>query len=488
MMFLDMILSWATFTLVASAVLVSPWLFGAWEVWWFWPFVVCIFMAIALFSLRLLIRGFAGVSLAVKKGELASQAYLDAMTEQDATNGRLKVLCVTSFLIFLAYVVARFLHAEVVMDAQRSLLLFLSTFLLGVTIVFGFDNDKNRLFHRLILIDLLLIGLYGVINHIGWHNKLVMWADGYPQYFLDNRATGPYFCPDHFSGLMEIALSLALGFLLAREVRWQWRMFASVVALVAFTGIVLSKSRGGGLTVIVMAFAVLACGFSQWPRVIRWYLRGAGVALLILVLGIVCCIATAYIERFASAREMQMAKARSFAENRALLIEVIRESSRGRMIAGALRAWDSSRLLGIGPGMHQNLWPHFAASPDGNRELGKWPSLLNNEFHSYEVHCDWVQLLEEYGIVGLVLFLVMASVIFAILMLGLRRERLERLHHNWQSIGMGYHPLLLGGIFASVALFVHSFGDFNLQIPATVWLLTAVVAIPVACVVRDDRL
>jgi O-antigen ligase len=486
MIFLGTILSWASFAFLGVTILLSPWLFGAWEVWWFWPFVVCIFMSTALFSLSLLIRAFTGSSSGRKPGG-GSEGYVDAMVEQDVLNTRLKLLGVLSFLLFLAYVFARFLHAEVVMDAQRSLLLFLSPFLLGVTIVFGFDEYKNRLLHRLIFIDLLFLGLYGLVNHFGWHSKMVMWAEGYSTYVMENRATGSYFCPDHFSGIMEIALSLALGFLLAREVRWKWRVFAGLLALVALSGIVLSKSRGGGLTVVAIAVAVLAWGFSQWPRAIRWYLRCAGVALLLLALMVFCCAATVYINRFVSSPGRRMIKARSFAEKRVLLAETIRVSSRGRMIGGALRAWDSARFLGIGPGMHQNLWPHFAASSDGDREIGKWPSLINNDFHSYEVHCDWVQLLEEYGVAGLALFLVPASVVFAILMIGVRRERWERFLHHWQSTGEGYHPLLLGGIFAYVAMAFHSTGDFNLQMPATVWLLAAVIAIPISYILGDDR-
>ena len=42
------------FLLTAGAVLAAPWLFGAWESWWFWPFVVCLFASFFVFAVRLL--------------------------------------------------------------------------------------------------------------------------------------------------------------------------------------------------------------------------------------------------------------------------------------------------------------------------------------------------------------------------------------------------------------------------------------------------
>ena len=77
------------------------------------------------------------------------------------------------------------------------------------------------------------------------------------------------------------------------------------------------------------------------------------------------------------------------------------------MIGGAIRAWQAAPVWGVGAGMHQNIWPHVAASGDGDRGKGIWPTLVNDKFHSYEVHSDWIQLLEEYGLVGLILFLIL---------------------------------------------------------------------------------
>ena len=137
--------------------------------------------------------------------------------------------------------------------------------------------------------------------------------------------------------------------------------------------------------------------------------------------------------------------------------------------------------------MHQNLWPHFAPSPDGDREAGIWPSMPNYDFHSYEVHSDWIQLLEEYGVIGLLLFLVPVSAWLGVLLFGLYREEGRWRRRDWRGRSSPGFALILGGALAGVAMIFHSFGDFNLQMPATVWLLAAGVALPLAEVLLEPE-
>ena len=150
---------------------------------------------------------------------------------------------------------------------------------------------------------------------------------------------------------------------------------------------------------------------------------------------------------------------------------------RVQMSLAALRAWKTAPWLGVGPGMHQNLWLRFAASPDGDRKTFRWPSMLNNNYHSYEAHNDWVQFLEEYGTIGVLLFLFASAAAFAVLQGSLRRERRGLEREGWELTGHETHAYVLAALLACVAMAFHSIGDFNLQMPATVWLLAAIVAI-----------
>jgi len=483
---LDKLFSWAGFVLLAAVVIISSWLFAGWEMWLFWPFVAMIFCATFFFSIRLIL-GRIGFRSNVAGAEEPGIPELEKRYREELSirNGRLLRFVLLSFLAFLAYAFTRFMQSDVYMDAERSFLLFLAPFLVGVMVVFGFDRKQLRLMYGLVLANLFCLGLYGVINHLGWESKHVLWRPGYTQYVEECRATGSYFCPDHFSGIMELAFCLSMGMLLARGGDWKQKISAGVICLTALMGIILSKSRGGGLTVVVLVVLVLAAGFYQWPVAVRWYWRLATGGLLVLLLVGFCSVETAYMTRFKEHFGWSRLHGKPVKEMLAGVKASLVASSRGQMISGALRAWKTAPVFGIGAGMHQNLWPHFAASPDGDRAMKEWPTFWNNTFHSYEVHSDWVQLLEEYGITGLVLFLVSFISVLAVLFAGIKREIDRRRDWDWDETCNDHYGMVLGAVFACAAMAFHSLGDFNLQMPATAWLMAVIVAIPMAHILND---
>jgi O-antigen ligase len=128
--------------------------------------------------------------------------------------------------------------------------------------------------------------------------------------------------------------------------------------------------------------------------------------------------------------------------------------------------------------MHSSLWPHFAPSSDGNRITGRWPTFPNNQYHSFEAHNDWAQFLEEYGLIGLGLFL---------LAIGTALAGLFRRWRRWAFIQASYPDciqstawVLPGMLLAALAMAIHSIGDFNLQLPGTTWLMGILAGLAVA--------
>ena len=451
------ILACTNFVLLLFAIVVSPWFFGAWEMWWFWPFTTIIFAATFLFALRLLIRG--------RKKEGSSSLSISSGVG----------LAILAFIVFLIYAATRFFLAEVFMSAERSFLLFLTPFLIGINIIFGLSTRKRRILWIALFINMLALGLYGIINHFITGNQLVMWAPGYEQYFKGNRATGSFFCPDHFAGIMELGLCMALPLILDLRSSRKWRIAGIIMSLLAVATVLLSKSRGGGITILAISLAVIIWGGTQFPRIVRWYLRGAIIFVGIAMLALLWASDIAYIKRFKSYFGTH-SKELSTIERVNSVKHKLQHTSRGKMYGGAIRAWQSSPIVGIGPGMHQNLWFHFAATNDGDKENNIWPSMTNHEFHSYEVHSDWIQLLEEYGIIGFMLFLIASGLWFNVLRNKLPNE--EQIYSNDK-----YHPLFaasFAGLLACVCMGFHSFGDFNLQMPAITWVLAAIITLPIS--------
>lgn len=236
------------------------------------------------------------------------------------------------------------------------------------------------------------------------------------------------------------------------------------------------------MTLVVLCCGAMIWGFSQWPRSVRWCWRLVGTSSVVLILILLLQMFPSYVERFVSYGGLNQIQG---SERQEPLYEAVwerlRRTSRGRMYGGAWRAWKSAPWIGIGPGMHQHLWTRFAASEDGDIENAIWPSLVNNYFHSYEVHSDWLQLLQEYGVAGFVLFLFPWALLFYVFHRRIRRTPVEEVSLSRpRGEIVGDYALQLCGLLAFLSMSFHSLGDFNLQMPGTVWLFSFILGISLA--------
>lgn len=470
----------AAFAVLALALFAAPWFFGAWEMWWFWPFVAALALAGGLTGTALLVAAFDA-----RHEEPAGPDPTALAADSDASPRRVRLLRWSpggnsrgSILLwavpFLVYAWIRMVAAPVRMDAERSFLLFFTAWLIGVGILVGLEERHHRFLSGLLLANFVLIGLYGVVNHTLTGSRLVLWEEGYSQYWMDDRASGPLFCPNHFAGAMTLALSLGLG--------WAWtpglgatrRLVGGLASGVALVGVWLSRSRAGGVVALTVLAASLLWG-PQGPALRRKRVRWIALATLAAALAGAVLVGRSYFRRFDEfLRPDDVASHR--VPSAGMIFRRIRESSRGQMIEGTLRAWRMDPVWGIGPGMHAHIWPHVAASPDGDRERGIWPSYLNNYFHSYEAHSDWLQLLEEYGLIGFALVLIPTVLVMEVLRGRLRFTR----EHAGDENAAKIRAAQLSGILAIVAMGLYSWVDFNLQIPALTWLTAALVALGLA--------
>ncbi len=439
------------FLLTALVLLAAPWLFGAWEMWWFWPLTTVLFGAVLLFAVRLVFFGCG-------------------YPPRTHVNRRLSLTLLLGWAIFVFYVLIRFYQAPVYLDAERSMLLFVTPLLLGTAIAFGFSRRQLEALFILILLNMLALGVYAVVNWYKTRGEFVMWQPAYPQYILDERASGSYYCPNHFAGVMEIAFLAGLALLITRHKRIVLRLLALPLLVVAVWAILLTKSRGAALSLGVVSILVLAVGFLQWRPAFRHALAVVVIAATVGGTFAAVTLDVPFVQRFRRYPWRQLEYA-----------------SRYQMIGGAMRAWRSAPIWGIGPGMHRHLWPHFAAGTDGDRDTARWPRHRNDTFHSYEVHSDWVQLLEEYGVVGFLLFLTALGATMTLWVAALKREWRRQRAASWRAPGRFDYTVVLTALLSGAVMAVHSLGDFNLQMPATVWLLGGIVAIAVAFILRDTE-
>jgi hypothetical protein len=459
----DRVLGWGGFASAAIPLLAGPWLFGAWETWHFWPLCGLLFASLVGWGLRLLL--------------FPAQASTDARPNETPAK-----IAWAAVVLALAYVAVRSVLTPVRLDAERTFLLFLMPVIVAAQVAFCMTVAQRRVLWGLLLYNFFLLAVYGLTNHIVTGSRLVLWRPGYEQYWIEARATGSYFCPNHFAGIMEIALATGIGLLLARGHGWVWRMAGALLSVLAVAGVVLSKSRGGGVTVLVMCAVALALGFVQWSALKRWCWRVALVSLGVIALVAFLQTDSGYMKRFRSYFWQTGVERLTLRERVERIRSRIEPADRWQMISAALRGWRMAPVFGIGAGMHRHYWPHTAASSDGDRESNDWPTYLNNTYYSYEAHSDWAQLLEEYGVVGFGLAVVTCGLILTALTRRAYAAARRWRHHGRRGLGIpSWAPdpfaLSLAAVLALSAMAFHSLGDFNLQMPATGWVLAAVVAL-----------
>jgi O-antigen ligase len=261
------------------------------------------------------------------------------------------------------------------------------------------------------------------------------------------RASGFYICPNHLAGFLEVTglFSVAVAFWSRLSVIW--RLVAGYVSIVCLAGILLSGSRGGFLSMVAGLVVLGVLTIIRLRVVVRIsVLRPVVVALAVVALG--------------AGGAWLAVRQSSFLENRArkLLGE---HDIRPRLWAAAVEQARTSPVVGAGAGTYLYFGRKF-----------RQPGVDRDPVH---VHNDYLELLAEYGALGLGCGLLFLGIHLRAGVTGFRV--LCRRGENHPR-GLSNAAALNIGALASVAAYVvHSFLDFNLHIPENAILLAGVAGI-----------
>jgi len=236
---------------------------------------------------------------------------------------------------------------------------------------------------------------------------------------------GPYVNHNHYAGLMEMLAPIPLVFSLTRFARGPRRTVAAVAGAVMASTIFLSGSRGG-----MAAFAVQMAVLSA-VLIRRRKSRRTALALgvfLVIVVGLLAWLGGGELtQRMAS-----------------IHTEARRELSGGMRMGinrDGLKMFAHKPLLGWGLGVFPDVYPQFRS--------------FYSNFFVNEAHDDYLQLLVEMGALGF------ATMLW--FLLTLYRNAIKKLG-NWPEDTNG--AVALAAVLGVTGILVHSFVDFNLQIPA----------------------
>ena len=273
------------------------------------------------------------------------------------------------------------------------------------------------------------------------------------------RASGFYVCPNHTAGYLESICAFAVAYCCWGRFSAVGRIVLGYVVVFCLVGIALSGSRGGYLST--------AFGLSVLVIMSLWFLKKLrssrfGVMMIgALILGVLVIGGAAF----------GMSKNATIG-NRMNEISYDAGSVRYDMWQAAVKQFKVSPMCGTGSGTYLYYGRQFRS-----------PNVQRDPIHA---HCDYLELLAEYGIVGCVLMVfflgthIYAAVRVAMAVLKDRLRATGRSFSNELAV-------LAGGLATIAALLAHSVVDFNFHLPANTLFFAAVFGM-LACPTSDPKL
>jgi O-antigen ligase len=248
---------------------------------------------------------------------------------------------------------------------------------------------------------------------------------------------GPYANHNHYAGLMEMLFPVPLVFSLTHRAAGTSKIMSAFAAGIMATSIFLSGSRGGmvacALQIALLAFIVLR------KKRNYGFLLSAGVFATFVLAMLIWLGGGALVQRMASLHSQPNSE--------------LSEATRLHMDRDGIRMFFHRPILGFGLGTFAEVYPRFR---------GFYTNFLVNEAHN-----DYLQLLVETGALGFGCMLWLLIVVY--------RRATAKLA-DWPTDTNG--AVSLAAILGTTGILVHSFVDFNLQIPANaalfyVWCVIA---------------
>ena len=249
---------------------------------------------------------------------------------------------------------------------------------------------------------------------------------------LGGSIYGPYVNHNHYAGLMELLMPIPLVISLSRLAGEKERIAAGVAAAIMAGTVFLSGSRGGMLSIFaeLLAFTVLLLR----QRVELF--REKKAARIAINLGAFAAVLIAMLV-WLGGRNLTARVTSISTETRTELSGGMRLS----IDRDALQVFRAKPALGWGLGTFPVVYPQFRS--------------FYTNFFVNEAHNDYLQLLSEMGILGFATMIWFMVILF--------RRVLPKLA-GWRSSVTGAVGLACS--LGITGIMVHSFLDFNLQIPS----------------------
>lgn len=346
-------------------------------------------------------------------------------------------------------------------EATRNTVKILFFLLVSHITAVNFFNDESKIksLVRFLVVFGSVVAVFGIIQYLTWNGNLY-WLK--PAGGASKGIIGPFLNHNHFAGMMELIIPLAVAQLLfSNNVRE--RILYGFAAAIMTIAAIASLSRGGMISLCGgLLFIAAACMFysirrrkylqpnaRQKGKIIepraKWsFLSNQGAIILVIgaaLFGTILIGAKPVSDRLLNNNILsENEKAESL------------ESSRIWIWRNSAKLFINHPVSGVGLGAFETVYPQYSE--------GRKSRMIVDRAHN-----DYLQVLTDTGIIGGAIALwFICTVLWAI-------ARGLSLRDPWRaSLSIG-----IGG--AIVSLMIHSFFDFNLQIPAIALLFLVLLAV-----------
>ncbi len=399
----------------------------------------------ALLVIEFLVGGTRMLFSLPSYGILALAALLSVVTfkKPQIPPGR---ACVISALVFGLYMIGRTVWSPVPYIAHVNLFMVLAAFTVYLMSSVYLTQPRFRFIFVMTLVVLAMIHVsLGVVQYLrGEQFQLFSFIEK-ADYGM--RATGLYVCPNHLAGFLEVVALMALSIVCWSRQHFWVKLAVGYGAVVCAVGILLTGSRGGYVSTAlgVVVFGVLS--FRALRRA-HFHEIWAPIAVAVVIAAIMLGAALLFYSQHYSLQSR--------------LGRVLTEDIRLRIWSLAIDQFRESPVVGTGAGTFRYLGRVYRPSD----------MVADPEY----VHNDYLQLLAEFGVVGLALGLAFLGIH---LWWGFRASNYLSTERPSSRRRLQSDALALNiGAMAAVSVYaVHSIFDFNLHIPANAILIAFILGI-----------
>ena len=276
------------------------------------------------------------------------------------------------------------------------------------------EENTRRLFAQVMSIFGAIYAFFSLVQMLSSNGK-IFWYHS-PK-FNSAAIFGSYVNHNHYAGLMEMLTPIPFVLSMGHLLKGGKRALAGFVAGLMATTIFLSGSRGGMIAFVFEAVLFGALAFGK-RRSLRIPLGSMALCVFILAL------------LFFLDKGQALSHLGDLAPG--IRLDITKDS---------LRMFSQRPVLGWGLGTFPTIYPRYRSF---------YTNLFINEAHN-----DYAQLLVETGLVG---FGLMLWFIVSLYRHGLPTSRRWEFQWDW--------AVSLAALLGCTGILVHSFVDFNLQIPA----------------------